>query len=364
VPTITKPTRITHTSATLIDNIYVRHQSMDLYSGIIPFNISDHFPVFCLIGQTKKSPAKRQPLMFTHRTIDDNAIARIRGELIETDWSYLYDIDINEGYSDFTDKLNSLISKHAPTKEVFIAAKFVIREEWMSKGLIKSSLTLTKLYKKCMKKSKTDASYVKYLHYRNAYNKLKRFAKQNFYEKRFNMFKYDIRRTWKVLNSLIGKTHDKSSIQEVFNHDNQELTDPNIIASEFCDYFAKVGPRLSNDIPSPYKEYNQYLNVNKSQTNKSIFLIPTDPGEVQKIIEQMKPKNSTGHDKLSALFLKQVGLELSYPLNILINKSLLEGQFPDMFKIAKVIPVYKAKDKTMFSNYRPISLLPALFKIL
>ena len=53
IPTITKLTRITHTSATLIDNIYLRHTTPFVHSAILFSDISDHLPIICLIGQRK-----------------------------------------------------------------------------------------------------------------------------------------------------------------------------------------------------------------------------------------------------------------------------------------------------------------------
>ena len=49
IPTITKPTHISHTSATLIDNIYVQHTTPLVHCGILFGDISDHLPIFCLI---------------------------------------------------------------------------------------------------------------------------------------------------------------------------------------------------------------------------------------------------------------------------------------------------------------------------
>jgi len=52
--------------------------------------------------------------------------------------------------------------------------------------------------------------------------------------------------------------------------------------------------------------------------------------------------------------------KVAIPPNILINKFLQSGVFPDSLKIAKVIPIYKVKAKEISSNYRPISLLPSV----
>jgi hypothetical protein len=95
-----------------------------------------------------------------------------------------------------------------------------------------------------------------------------------------------------------------------------------------------------------------------------MFLIPVDPDEIYKILLSLKSKKSTGYDNITTSLLKQISCEISYPLSILVNKSFSDGVFPDCLKIAKVVPIFKAKDKSAFANYRPISLLPAISKVL
>jgi len=56
--------------------------------------------------------------------------------------------------------------------------------------------------------------------------------------------------------------------------------------------------------------------------------------------------------------------ELALPLAKLANLSLLSGKHPDMLKIAKIIPIFKKGSKLKTSNYRPISLLPNINKIM
>ena len=82
-----------------------------------------------------------------------------------------------------------------------------------------------------------------------------------------------------------------------------------------------------------------------------------------RIIENLKNKTSTGIDGLSNQFLKMATNVLVKPLTIILNQMIVTGIFPDQLKISKVIPLYKAKDQTILSNYRPIALLPSISKI-
>ena len=61
---------------------------------------------------------------------------------------------------------------------------------------------------------------------------------------------------------------------------------------------------------------------------------------------------------------KDLKYALAFPLSIIINNSSAKGLVPNMAKLAKIIPFYKAKDKKNISNYRPKSLLPVIYKIL
>ena len=78
----------------------------------------------------------------------------------------------------------------------------------------------------------------------------------------------------------------------------------------------------------------------------------------------MNSKKSSGHDGLSLNLLKDIKLELAQPITLIINQSLNTCIFPDKLKIAKITPIHKQNDKTQADNYRPISLLPAISKII
>ena len=75
-------------------------------------------------------------------------------------------------------------------------------------------------------------------------------------------------------------------------------------------------------------------------------------------------KTSSGHDNISNVLLKKLGRSVTTPLSIIFNKSLEEGVFPEDMKLADVVPLFKSKDRNECTNYRPISLLLTISKLL
>jgi hypothetical protein len=347
IPTITKPTRVTPTSATLIDNIYIRYLDPFIHSGIICSKISDHFPIFCFMGKYKPDTKPTKPLQFTYRPMPPAILNQIAGQVRETDWNYLNNYTTEESFVEFNSHLTNIINAFAPEKTVTIQPKCIIREEWMSKGLMKSSHTLNKLYRKCVGKQKTDESYLIYIAYRNCFNKLKQIAKVNYYSRLFNDFKNDSKNTWTILRRLISQTKDKTFVPTIFKHNNTEITKPQDIANHFCDFFSDVGPQYANKIPIAMNSALHYLNLERTSNTKSLFMNPTNPHEIQNILKSLKPKKSCGYDNINTFFLKQICNDIANPISILINKSLVDGIVPDSVKVAKVNPVYT--DKLLFS---------------
>jgi hypothetical protein len=288
LPMITKPTRVTQTTATLIDNIYVNHNSNCVQSGIMYMKLSDHFPMFCFAGAAKVSNKPKVPLSFKHRPISTTALNNIINELNNHNWDYLNEADTIGAYSDFVDKLGNIIDAFAPEKNVIIQPKYIIREKWMTKGLMKSSHTMNKLYRKCSKKPKTDNSYIYYKTYRNVFNVTKNKAKTTYYTELFNNYKNDIKKTWILLRGLIGKQNDKSSFPVQFKYNGNYISDPQLIANQFCDYFTNVGPELAKRIPEPTNEYRHYLSKAHNNNKNSLFFSPTDPNEIDRIIKSLK----------------------------------------------------------------------------
>ena len=85
---------------------------------------------------------------------------------------------------------------------------------------------------------------------------------------------------------------------------------------------------------------------------------------MRKTINNLPTKNSCGFDGISTKLLKVIEPVILKSLTLLINQVLYSGVFPDKLKIAKVIPIFKKDDPSLFENYRPISLLPTISNVL
>ena len=91
---------------------------------------------------------------------------------------------------------------------------------------------------------------------------------------------------------------------------------------------------------------------------------PTDIYEITNVVTNLKTKCTVGFDSLSTKFIQQIIEEIIIPLRHIINLSFVTGVVPENLKVAKIIPIYKSGNKNVFSNYSPISILPALSKII
>ena len=102
----------------------------------------------------------------------------------------------------------------------------------------------------------------------------------------------------------------------------------------------------------------------KKTVSQTIVLDPPQPIEIFNVISSLNPHKATGYDNISSYFLR-IGKKILAPVLSLFFQCVFElGVFPQIFKTAKVIPIHKPGNKKLVSNYRPISLLPSLFKVL
>jgi len=91
---------------------------------------------------------------------------------------------------------------------------------------------------------------------------------------------------------------------------------------------------------------------------------PVDVHELSQIITRLNITKSASYDNIGPKLLKCILPYVLQPLLFMYNMSFSTGVFPDILKIAKVLPSYKKDDPHQPCNYRPISLLSIFSKVL
>ena len=200
--------------------------------------------------------------------------------------------------------------------------------------------------------------HTNYKKYRNLLTTLMKKSKQGYYDKYFERNQNNIKNTWKGIKSLISLKTVAFRVPTVLSLDNGDtITNPYDIANTFNNYFASIAETTKKSIKYSHKHFSDYLSNESSST---IFLQPTDKEEIVNIISS--PSSNKASDRNIILFLLKN--EISEQLADLFSLCFMTVFFLSVFKIAKVVPVFKKDSKLDYSNYHPISLLSNIEKIL
>ena len=185
-------------------------------------------------------------------------------------------------------------------------------------------------------------------------------AKARYYNDEFKKYNNNIKKTWQTINSILNRDRKTSNFPSYIKVNDRKITNKKHIVNSFNKYFTSVGEDLASKIPPAKKSFETYLQK-QILTSFSFNLVNTT--EVDKILRDFKPKTSSGSDGISMKLLKLINEPILPSLTILINQSLATGIFPEKFKIAKITPLIKKPNIFEIDNYRPISLLASISKL-
>ena len=359
-PLINRPTRITSHTATLIDNILSNDFDSDTVNGLFFTDISDHLPIFTI------SFDDRNPLFdnktYTFREKNPKNMQKFKELISDTDWSSIEKLtDPQESYNRFSNKFICIYNNCFPLKKCS-GRQRKLKKPWISNSLLKSIKTKNKLYKQFIREP-THVNELNYKTYRNKLTYSLKIAKRLYYEKKIEENKNNIKQTWKYLNKIINKKKCNNDQNCIFIQNNSEISDPVEIANRFCHYFSNIGPSLEKQMSNTTPSVSPLSYLNEKIMN-TMTLEPITENEVIKISNGFPTGKAVGHDNIAMEMIQQTVNVISKPLAHIINSSFTTGSVPDQLKISRVIPLFKTGDKSNFSNYRPISILPAFSKIL
>lgn len=358
VQLIEKPTRITASSSTLLDLIITNKSNFVAHSDVVSCSIGDHELITATINVRKE---KCPPAVKTFRSLENYS------------QNNFCELLLNESYIlnaiSYTDNVNNQVLTFTNTfmKCLDTCAPFVTKDikrppaPWVD-AQIKDAMRIRDSLHQEFKLNRHDPTTEN--NYKREKKRVKSMMSDNkkkYFREEFTKCKGNIKGTWDVIKRIIPE--NKTSRRSLGNMDG----DVQKKAEEFNKYFATIGKSTFDKSQENTQNANQ---VHDNQPTPSLNINhkfrpqPIDINTLTLVIKHLKVTNSCGSDGIPFRFLIDSLPVMIFFILIIVNTSIVTGNYPDPWKHPHVVPVFKSGDTANIGNYRPISLLPILSKIL
>ena len=363
VQIVDKPTRVClsnmgSVTATCIDHVFTNVSHFCSKPLSIPVGFSDH-NLIAYVRKTKvPKSGPRVTLRRSMKHFNEDAFVNGVGNIC---WeSVLGKQDPNDALDEFNRLFLQVLERHAPLRKYNVSSK---QSSWLDSELKNLMKTRDEAKKRAVQ-SDLQLDWQNYRRLRNYVTAANKKKKYMFYTAKITELINDKKKLWNVMNGIMGRTPGANpAYLEV---EGKFISKPLNIANYFNDYFHTKVNNLRrnmtqvNDISSftlikdlIMKNKNCKFNIEKVTINDVTRLL-------------CKGKDSpSGVDNCDAKFLSIAAYLISVPVCYIFNLCVEKCLFPQDWKIAKVIPLSK-NSAAPFSgaNCRPISLLPALAKVM
>ena len=346
---ITEPTRITATTSTTLDQIITNAPNfIGNVSVAPPLSTNDHCTVSALLNFKVKKEAPYHRTIWQYNRADFTEFRRC---LINTDFDACFandDIDIVN--SQWTETFLNVARTTIPNKVITVRPNDT---PWYSNELRVFKRKVQRFYQK-FKKNKNEIRWEAYRKARNEYQskldkaeiEYKLSLSESLSESR------NSKSWWKTVKNLLGKGGDTS--YPSLNLNNAMITDNHEKAQAFNTFFLSHSNIDLSSAQLPETD----------DVPARLVDIQTTEQEVSDLIKCIDTTKATGPDGISPKLLHEAGDAIVPSLTKLLNLSLSSAKIPLCWKTANVLPLFKKGDKTDINNYRPVSLLSSVSKIL
>lgn len=337
---IEQPTRVTDNTQTLLDLII--SSSSDIVAGNEVFKMDDISDHHLVTSYLKIKKTKQPPIFRTYRDFSDFNIDIFLRDLRLINFDYIYTLNnVDEMVNFWNTSIIWLFNIHAPLKTARITK---LPAPWLTENI----KIMIKLRDKALlkyKRSKSETDWLAYKTLRNLVNMSIKSEKKAYLH---YQFKKDPKTFWNSLKYLNVHSDVQKPVLDFGKPD------------EFNDFFVNKVPQAKID-----KNFitDHYVNKRFPGFTHEFNFVQISVKKMESILNTIK-SNARGSDDIDLRMLNIVIPHLSHHLTFIINQCLITGTFPNAWKEANVIPVPKNQNPSSVSEFRPISILPTISKIL
>lgn len=334
------PTHHTGISDTLLDLIVTSHKELVAAHGQFAAPAFSHHDL--IYSSLKIRTPKPRPVILNQRNFARLDLVKLNDDASLVEWS---DIELSDSIdikvSTLQANILKLFDKHAPVHPVKLKRP---PSPWLNSFIRKAMARRDRAFR-MFKRDRTDLNWATYKKLRNLCNRLVRNAKRRYISEQIELS--TPAGLWKFLRSL-GLGKPKSL-------DSKISLDLNSLNAHFS-----ITPKLSHT--SKQIALLQIQSIPISNIDLFVFE-PVSQDRVLKIISSLKSK-AVGCDDIGRTMIMHILNSILPTITHIINFSLTTGQFPDLWRRAHIIPLPKVSNPISANQFRPISILPFLSKVI
>ena len=349
---VSEATRVTNNSRTLIDHIYCNTRENISFIDVPTVGLSDHFPVF--FTRKINSPLlKSKHITISYRSYKNFDENKFINELQAVPW------DIIQTFDDTDDILEAwlslfleVVNNNVPIRQHRVKHKNQPR--WLTPEIL-DAIKVRDRYKALNQENE-------YKVWRNKVTRLIRLSKKEKYETYIDQNKNKPGSIYKEVG--VGKGCKKQSNIGPLKNGDKCIADDSEIANIFNDFFVNVASKIKEPVTN--STHNKLSEFCKDKLPADlVFEIPAiEIDQVLKFLQTIDINKATDTDTIGPRLLRLAAPYITDDITYICNSSIKTSVFPRKWKEAKVSPLFKNGLCEDVNNYRPISILPTLSKLI
>lgn len=352
---INEATRISPASETLIDHIYLKNPGIikSTISGTLVPPITDHLSIF-----TCTSFLNELNIIKVKRNFTKNNIENFTNRTLQTFSNFTLSSSVSTSFDNFIKVLHNSFNNSFPLTKKFNRKTSPIKP-WITKDILNKINRKNNLFKTYVI-TKSNQDFIEFKKYRNYLRKIIRTAENNYYIYEFNKYKLNPKKSWNLINEILGKTKTKHDILEEIVYENTLIKDNFTICNTFNNFFSDV----TKQFKTPSLKLNDNLKFHTRFNQNTFNLSNINEEEVKNELKNLNKFPSNAPHYIPKFLFKLIIPIISPILTKIFNQSFVTGSFPESLKMSTIIPIFKSGNQKDIRNYRPIALMSNYAKVL
>ena len=338
-------TRETINSQTRTNIVYC---SQEVKVEVLKSKITDHYTVKTELAEETEETGSRKEQYYRHwailekNSVLEKLVFKLKHKLQGFQDNFCL-LDCNSSFEKSQQTIIDEIKHYVPEKK----SKALRHKSWIDNSIKNLAAKKQKLYQRYMQQKTNDN--------KKRFNKIRKLLQKKVLKKRRNFYQTflfrNAKRTTKTLFKTIKRLGGESQKKQQATLTQEET-------ENFNKFFTTIGKKLADKLVTKGE------NNTKNRSVNSMFLNKISEKELSVAIRNLENKYSSVFDGLNNFIIKKIQFAIVPTLTYLVNKCFENSVFPNCLKEAVIIPLYRKGDPKVAENYRPISLLPTIGKLI